>query len=81
MKTFNVPQFYNGFCCYFKFIRSSFDEVIKFFTLFCLHPIIAHFKFQKRLCDGHKFKLSFVVWKKGRKGFVLKIPTTTHVIH
>ncbi len=39
MKTFNVPQFYNGFCCYFKSI-SSFDKVIKLFTLFWLHPCI-----------------------------------------
>jgi hypothetical protein len=38
MKTFNVPQFYNGFCSYFKFICSSFDEVIMLFILFCLHP-------------------------------------------
>jgi hypothetical protein len=39
MKTLNVPQFYNGFCCYFKSICSSFDKVIKLFTLFCLHPL------------------------------------------
>ncbi len=38
MKTFNVPQFYNGFCCYFKSTCSSFDKVIKLFTLSCLHP-------------------------------------------
>ncbi len=37
MKTFNVPQFYNGFCCYSKYISSSFDKIIKLFTLFCLH--------------------------------------------
>jgi hypothetical protein len=36
MKTFNVSQFYNGFCCYFKFTYSSFDKGIKLFTLFCL---------------------------------------------
>jgi hypothetical protein len=40
MKTFNVPQFYNGFCYYFKFICSSFDKVIKLFTLFCVHPLV-----------------------------------------
>jgi hypothetical protein len=39
MKTFNVPQLYNGFCCYFRSICSSFDKVIKLFTLSCLHPI------------------------------------------
>jgi hypothetical protein len=38
MKTFNVPQFYNGFYCYFKCTCSNFDKVIKLFTLFCLHP-------------------------------------------
>jgi hypothetical protein len=38
MKTFNVSQFYNGFCCYFKSC-SNFDKVIKLFTLFCLHPL------------------------------------------
>jgi hypothetical protein len=38
MKTFNVSQFYNGFCCYFKFIYFSFDKVIKLFTLSYLHP-------------------------------------------
>jgi hypothetical protein len=27
MKTFNVPQFYNGFCYYFKSTCSSFDNV------------------------------------------------------
>jgi hypothetical protein len=40
MKTFNVPQFYNGFCYYFNFICSSFDKVIKLFTLTCLHPLL-----------------------------------------
>ncbi len=39
MKTFNVPQFYNGFCCYFKSTCSDFDMVTKLFTLFRLHPI------------------------------------------
>jgi len=34
MKAFNVPQFYNGFYCYFKSTCSSFDKVIKSFTLF-----------------------------------------------
>jgi hypothetical protein len=38
MKTFNVPQFYNGFYCYFKSTYSRFDKVIKLFTLSCLHP-------------------------------------------
>jgi hypothetical protein len=37
MKTLNVPQFYNGFCCYFKYVCSSFDKVIKF-TLSNLRP-------------------------------------------
>jgi len=37
MKTFNVSQFYNGFCCYLKSIYSSFDKVIKLFILSCLH--------------------------------------------
>ncbi len=40
MKTFNVPQFCNGFCCYFKSTCLSFDKVIKLFTLTCLHPSI-----------------------------------------
>jgi hypothetical protein len=40
MKKLNVPQFYNGFCCYFKFTCSSFDNVIKLFTLSCLDPIL-----------------------------------------
>ncbi len=38
MKTFNVSQFYNGFCFYFKSTYSNFDKVIKLFTLSCLHP-------------------------------------------
>jgi len=38
MKTFNVLEFYNGFCCYFKSTCSNFDKVIKLFTLSCLHP-------------------------------------------
>jgi hypothetical protein len=38
MKTFNVPQFYNGFCCYFKSICSSFNNIIELFILFYLHP-------------------------------------------
>jgi len=38
MEPFNVLQFYNGFRCYFKFICSNFDKVIKLFTLSCLHP-------------------------------------------
>ncbi len=37
MKTFNVPQFYNGFYCYFKSTCSSFNKVLKLFTLSCLH--------------------------------------------
>jgi len=37
MKTFNVPQFCNGFCCYLKCTHFSFDKVIKLFTLSCLH--------------------------------------------
>jgi hypothetical protein len=40
MKTFNVSQFYNEFCCYFKSICFNFDKVIKLFTLSCLHPIL-----------------------------------------
>ncbi len=39
MKIFNVPQFYNGFCCYCKSTCSNFDKVIKLFILFCLHPM------------------------------------------
>ncbi len=39
MKTFNVPQFCNGFCCYLKSICLNFDKVIKF-ILSCLHPSI-----------------------------------------
>jgi hypothetical protein len=35
MKTFNVSQFYNGFCYYFKFTYSNFDEAIKLFTISC----------------------------------------------
>jgi hypothetical protein len=38
MKKFNVSQFYNEFCCYFKSTCFDFDKVIKLFTLFCLHP-------------------------------------------
>ncbi len=38
MKTFTISLFYNGFCCYFKSICSSFDKVIKLFILSCLHP-------------------------------------------
>ncbi len=38
MKKFNVPQFYNGFCCYLKSTCFSFDNVIMLFTLSCLHP-------------------------------------------
>ncbi len=38
MKTFNVPQFYNWFCYYFKSTCFSFNKVIKLFTLSCLHP-------------------------------------------
>ncbi len=34
MKTFNVPQFYSKFYCYFKFTCFSFDKVIKLFTLY-----------------------------------------------
>ncbi len=37
-KTFNVSQFYNGFCCYFKSTCSSFDKVIKLFIL-SWHPL------------------------------------------
>jgi hypothetical protein len=44
MKTFNVPQFYNGFCCYFKSTCSSFDKVINLFILSYLHPYVV---FQK----------------------------------
>jgi hypothetical protein len=44
MKKFNVPQIYNGFCCYFKSTHSSFDKVIIFFTLSCLH-LFSHFPF------------------------------------
>jgi hypothetical protein len=40
MKTFNVPQFYDGFCCYLKSTCSNFENVIKLFSLSCLHPII-----------------------------------------
>ncbi len=32
MNIFNVPQFYNGVCCYFKSTCFSFDKVIKLFT-------------------------------------------------
>ncbi len=46
MKSFNVPQFYNGFCCYLKSTCSSFDKVIKLFTLSCLHPISLTFTIQ-----------------------------------
>jgi hypothetical protein len=37
MKTFNVPQFHNGFC-YFKSTCSNFDKVIMLFILSYLHP-------------------------------------------
>jgi len=40
MKAFNAPQFYNGFCCYFKSNCSNFDKVIKLFTSSCLHPFV-----------------------------------------
>ncbi len=53
MKTFNVPQFYNGFCCYLKSICSSFDKAIKLFTLFYLHP--TWMPFMKNYI-GEKFK-------------------------
>jgi hypothetical protein len=43
MKTFNVPQFYNGFCWYFKSTCSKFDKVIKLFTLSCLHHSSIYF--------------------------------------
>jgi hypothetical protein len=36
MKTFNVPKFYNGFCCYLKSTYSSFDKVIKLLTFILL---------------------------------------------
>jgi hypothetical protein len=39
MKTLNISQFYNGFCCSSKSISFSFDKVIKLFTLSCLHPL------------------------------------------
>jgi hypothetical protein len=39
MKARDVPQFYNGFSCYFKYMCSNFDKVIKLFTLSCLLPI------------------------------------------
>jgi hypothetical protein len=29
MKTLNVSQFYNGFCCYFQFTCFSFDKISK----------------------------------------------------
>ncbi len=38
LKTFNVSQFYNGYCCYLKFTCSS-DKVIKLFILSCLHLV------------------------------------------
>jgi hypothetical protein len=38
MKTFNVPQFYNGICYYFKSTCFNFDKVIKLFTLSYLQP-------------------------------------------
>jgi hypothetical protein len=38
MKTLNVPQFYNEFCCYLKSICSSFDKEIMLFILSCLQP-------------------------------------------
>ncbi len=37
MKTFNVPQFNNGFYCYFESTCSSFHKVVKLFTLSYLH--------------------------------------------
>jgi hypothetical protein len=40
MKTFNVPQFYDEFCCYLKSTYFSFDKVFKLFTLSCLHLVI-----------------------------------------
>jgi hypothetical protein len=46
MRTFNVPQFYNGFCCYLKSICSSFDKVIKLFTIYFLHPLTSHFSYK-----------------------------------
>jgi hypothetical protein len=54
MKTLNVPQFYNGFCCYFKYICCSFDKVIKLFTLFCLHPLSVQYLYNTsfKFSDG-----------------------------
>ncbi len=37
MKTYNISQFYNGFFCYFESTCSSFDKVIKLFTLSCAY--------------------------------------------
>jgi hypothetical protein len=51
MKTFNVPQFYNGFCCYFKSICSSFDKVIKF-TLSNLHPFVNEHDYDQSKTNG-----------------------------
>ncbi len=51
MKTFNVPQFYNGFCCYFKYICSIFDKVIKF-TLFNLHPFVNEHDYDQPKTNG-----------------------------
>jgi hypothetical protein len=39
MKTFNVPQCYNGFCAYLNILVQRFDKVIKLFILSYLHPI------------------------------------------
>ncbi len=54
MKTLNVPQFYNRFCCYFKSICSSFDKVIKLFILFCLHPLVVQYLYNTsfKFSDG-----------------------------
>jgi hypothetical protein len=51
MKTFNVPQFYNGFCCYFKSICSSFDKVIKVNWSY-LHPFVNEHDYYQPKTNG-----------------------------
>jgi hypothetical protein len=51
MKTFNVPQFDNGFCYYFKSICFSFDKVIEF-TLFNLHPFENEHDYDQQKTNG-----------------------------
>ncbi len=70
MKTFNVPQFYNGFYCYFESICSSFDKVTKF-TLFCLHPQECYVKGEVCGEEENKQKEGLFFYHRGSFPFYL----------